>query len=305
MTSPAAVRPVSTSWSALGCVVDLAVASPSALPAARRLLASNLEALDLACSRFRPDSELVRLVAAEGAPMRCTALLRDAVQVALLAAEWSDGLLDPTLGGALAELGYDRDFAALPVVGGPRVTVRRRASWRDISVGEHSITVPSGVLLDLGATAKAWAADRFATRLADSLGTGVLVSLGGDVAVAGQPPDLGWAVAVQDRPEPGGPSQVVSVRSGGLATSSTAVRRWQNGGQSLHHILDPTTLRPARSPWRTVSAVAPTCLDANLLTTTCIVLGDAGLAWLRDSGAPARLVAEDDTVTVLNGWPRI
>jgi thiamine biosynthesis lipoprotein len=158
------------------------------------------------------------------------------------------------------------------------------------------------VRLDLGATAKAVAADRCARLVSGSLGVGVLVSLGGDIATAGPGPVGGWQVLVRDRP--GEPSTTVRIADGtALATSSTLGRRWTAGGQSRHHILDPRTCLPAEPVWRTVSVGAPDCLAANTLSTAAIVRGHAAVPWLRSLGAPARLVAADASVVTLGGWP--
>jgi thiamine biosynthesis lipoprotein len=164
------------------------------------------------------------------------------------------------------------------------------------------------VHLDLGATAKAWAADRAASRLAGALGCGVLVGLGGDIAVAGPPPPGGWRIRVQDitgRPEdpPAGPAAVVAIRDGGLATSSTTARRWRRGGDVLHHILDPRTGLPAAVHWRTVSVAAATCVDANTASTAAIIRGPQALDWLSNLGLPARLVDAAGTVRTVGGWP--
>src|SRR5947209_3070737 len=80
----------------------------------------------------------------------------------------------------------------------------RRAGWsRSRRVGRQ-VTVPDGVLLDLGATGKAYAAEVCARLVARQCDTGVLVSLGGDLATAGPAPVGGWQVLVQDGPdEPG------------------------------------------------------------------------------------------------------
>ena len=132
--------------------------------------------------------------------------------------------------------------------------------WRSIKLDPvtRRLTVPPGVQLDLGATVKGWAADLSAARIAEKLGCGALVSLGGDTAVAGEPPDGGWRIRVQDvtgMPDQPvlGRSTVVAIRDGGLATSSTTARRWQRGGDVLHHILDPhglpRRLSGARSRW--------------------------------------------------------
>ncbi|HEY6497012.1 MAG TPA: FAD:protein FMN transferase [Trebonia sp.] len=307
-------------------IVQLVVTSPGELAGARELLEGDLEALDLACSRFRPDSELAAVGraardAAGPVTVSVSPLLARAVAVSLRAAQLTDGDVDPTVGGVLAELGYDRDFAELlrGQAGGDAagagddrsVSVRVIPGWREVRVDveRRRLTVPGGVRLDLGATVKGWAADRAAARIARELGCGVLVSLGGDTAVAGEPPEGGWRIRVQDKTSlPGdpadGPSQVVTISGGGLATSSTAARRWRRGGDVLHHILDPRTGRPAAPFWRTVSVAAATCADANTAATAAIIRGRMALSWLTGLGLPARLVAEDGTVHALNAWPR-
>jgi thiamine biosynthesis lipoprotein len=314
-------------------LIQLVVTEPERAAAARELLEADLVALDLACSRFRPDSEIVALGnAARGARAPVTVnvspLLAEAVEVALRAARLTDGDVDPTVGAALSALGYDRDFAELappqPASPGPApaarrgtgratgggVTVRMIPGWRSVrvNVDKHEVTVPADTQLDLGATVKGWAADRAAARIAAELDCGVLVSLGGDTAVAGQPPDGGWRIRVQDKTtlpgEPAdGPSQVVVIHDGGLATSSTAARRWRHGGDVLHHILDPRTARPAPPVWRTVSVVAATCADANTAATAAVIRGYQAVPWLTALRLPARLVTGDGEVQTVAGWP--
>ncbi len=208
-------------------------------------------------------------------------------------------------------IGYNRDFILVPREG-PAVTltVLTIPGWRQVELDERArlLRVPPGVRLDLGATAKAWAADRSAARIAAALGCGVLVSLGGDVAVSGQPPAGGWRIRVQDisgRPEDpaAGPAAVVAIRAGGLATSSTVARRWRRGGDVLHHILDPRTGLPAAPVWRTVSVAAATCTDANIASTAAIIRGRTAPAWLTGLGLPARLVDEAGHVHTIGGWP--
>ena len=167
------------------------------------------------------------------------------------------------------------------------------------------VRVPAGLVLDLGATAKAWCADRCAAAIHRELRTGVLVSLGGDIATAGTGPDAGWVVRVQDLPDSTtGPSAVVVLRDGyAVATSSTISRTWQRGASRLHHILDPSTRRPAAPVWRTVTVVAGSCVDANTATTAAIVRGRAAEPWLAGRGVAARLVDHDGRVRALGGWP--
>ncbi|MGH3153715.1 MAG: FAD:protein FMN transferase, partial [Streptosporangiaceae bacterium] len=236
---PAATAKAAASWRALGTLVRLVVTDPPALPQARALLEQDLARIDLACSRFRADSEICALRG--GQAQHVSPLLAEAISVALRAAELTDGDVDPTLGAALAALGYDRDFAQVPRTGPATapVMVRTVSGWREVHLAGRKLTMPEGVRLDLGATAKAWAADRAAARINEHLGCGVLVSLGGDIAVAGPAPGGGWRIRVQDvtgLPDdpPDGPYTLIAIRDGGLATSSTTARRWQRGGDVLH-----------------------------------------------------------------------
>jgi thiamine biosynthesis lipoprotein len=292
---------------ALGTTATLVVADDRAMTVARELLDAELEAMDRTASRFRTDSEVVRLEAT-GRPEPISALLANALAVALRAAALTDGLVDPTVGRAMSSIGYDRDFALVDP-DGPElvVTFRPIPQWRAIKLDEAACTVsvPPGVSLDLGATAKALCADRAAERIASESGSGVAVSLGGDVAIAGPSPEQGWPVEVCDdhaHPEQG-PSQTVMIRSGGLATSSTTVRRWTRGHRRLHHVVDPSTGQPATGCWRTATVAAATCVDANIASTASIILGDAAPAWLTARAMPARLVASDGSVTTVGGWP--
>ena len=179
--------------------------------------------------------------------------------------------------------------------------------WQAVVVDarERTVRVPAGVSLDLGASAKALAADRAAAAAVRATGAGVLVNLGGDIAVAGPSPDEGWAVrACEDhRDGPEAPGQTVAIRSGGLATSSTTSRRWRRGSQAAHHIVDPATGLPAREVWRAASVAAATCVDANAASTAAIVRGARAPAWLHAAGLPARLVAVDGSITTAGGWP--
>ncbi|MBO0821473.1 MAG: FAD:protein FMN transferase, partial [Nocardiopsaceae bacterium] len=348
--SSSAGSTAAASWQALGLLVQIVVTDPGQLSAARELLAADLAELDQAGSRFRPDSEVSRLSRAPAGPSglvtaTVSPLLAEALAVALRAASLTDGDVDPTVGGALSALGYDRDFAALPPPSPPgppgpagtgptatghastgpvpRVSAPVIPGWRSVTLdpGTRQVTMPPGVQLDLGATVKAWAADRSAARIAGNLSCGVLVSLGGDTAVAGPPPEGGWRIRVQDGPgdqppgpatgqpagqptgQPPGPTVVIAIRDGGLATSSVAARRWSRGGSVLHHILDPRTGLPAAPVWRTVSVAAASCADANTAATAAIIRGWQAPDWLASLRLPARLVEINGPVHLISGWP--
>jgi FAD:protein FMN transferase len=302
----------SARFPALGSTAMVAVAQPESLPAARAAVEETVVAFDLACSRFRDDSELSAVNAGAGVPVPAGPLLLDAVGAALRAARLTEGDVDPTVGEALIALGYDRDFAAVSsrartaLVETP-VRIASVPGWRAISLDRDAgtIHVPRGVTLDLGATAKALAADRAAERACASARCGVLVSLGGDIALAGPPPPEGWRVRVTDdhRADVTAPGQWITLRSGGLATSSTTTRRWRTATGSAHHLVDPATGRSVTSVWRTVSVNAASCLDANIASTAAVLRGERAIAWLEGLGLPSRLVSTAGSARHVAGWP--
>jgi thiamine biosynthesis lipoprotein len=305
--SPAAAT--STALRALGTTATIAVRRPESLATARAVLERELDAVDRACSRFRADSDLVRLNRRAGEDVVVDPYLLTALEVALGAAAATDGAVDPTVGKALRLAGYDRTFALVRLRDGRLVHVSAApgGSWRRIAIdrGRRNVRIPAGVEVDLGATAKALAADRAARTAAEETSDGVAVSIGGDVAVAGDCPDDGWSVGLADdhaAPFPaGGPA--VAVRSGGLATSGTCVRNWATASGRAHHIIDPRTGTPAETPWRTVSVAAASCVDANTASTAAVVLGEAAPEWLAARGLPARLVRLNGEVVRVADWP--
>jgi thiamine biosynthesis lipoprotein len=292
-------------FSAIGTTAHLLVSDVSAADEAGGLLRGFLADLDIACSRFRSDSAL-SIVNGQGGGSDVDPVLFAAVRVALRAAEDTGGLVDPTLGRSMIAVGYDRSFAGVPPASAGAVTpVRPTGAWRGVGLDEASrtITLPAGVELDLGATAKAWAADVAATLIAERLGCGTLVNLGGDLALAGDAPAGGWRVRVTADHARGTGGQVVAVRSGGLATSSTTVRTWTRADQVLHHVLDPATGLPAKRVWSYVSVAAGTCVEANTAATAAIVLGRQAPGWLARRDLAARLAGVDGSVTAVAGWP--
>jgi thiamine biosynthesis lipoprotein len=298
----------SISFRALGTnVVVIVDGDGRALADAADAVEQTTNAFDLACSRFREDSELIGLRSSHGQPVTVSPLLFTAVETALRAAHLTDGRLDPTIGGPLRSLGYDRDFTF--VTSDPRrpVRVTPAPGYRSIVLDRTSrtISVPPGVELDLGATAKSLCVDHAVRAAGVASHTGVLVSIGGDMAVTGPAPANGWNVQLSDdHAAPVDPqAPAVAIFAGGLATSGTSVRRWVRDGRDLHHIVDPRTGEPAAETWKTVTVVAGRCVDANIASTTSILLGEDAPAWLAGLGLPARFVAPDGRVTTVCSWP--
>ena len=287
-------------WPVWSTTARVVVTEPAALDAAVSTVERMLDIVDRAASRFRADSELSRLT--PGVPTEVSPVLAELIEVALAAAERTAGDVDPTMGAALSALGYDRDLSLVDVDGAQiPLVVRTAPGAHSIRLHGRVLTVPGGV--DLGATAKAHTADMAARAVAAEHGCGVLVSLGGDIATAGSAPDGGWRVLVRDQPDD--PSCVLTLSAGlAVATSSTLSRAWRRGRASLHHVLDPRTCLPAKPVWRSVTVVAPSCVDANTATTAALVRGLDGPALVRDFGLAGRFLAADGAVVTAGGWPQ-
>lgn len=300
-------RPSTNTFRAIGTTNSVLVTRPEVLADAVLVAQRHLREVDRAVSRFRPDSEVSLLAArARRAPAEAfvSPTFAAYLEAALRVARLTGGLVDPTVGSALAAEGYDGDldlvrsrhgFHQVRVAGVPR--------WHSVhlNVSGRRVAVAPGTLLDLGASAKAYAADRIAARLAETLPGGFAVNLGGDVAVSGELPEHGWAVGIEDAS--GATRQVVTSTGQAIATSSTQLRVWDTDDGPRHHIVDPRTGRTAPVVWSQVSCAAATCLEANAASTAAIVLGADAPAWLTAQGVPARLETPGGRVVTTPGWP--
>jgi thiamine biosynthesis lipoprotein len=294
-------------WTVWSCEASVVVTHAHAAPAAD-LVRGILREVDEACSRFRTDSELTRRAGEFARGAQASPMLAYLVRSALAAADLTHGDVDPTLATELTNLGYDRDISALHIgtelTSAPVATtlLHRTSLWREIELHADTLTIPSGVRLDLGASAKSAAAELAAARVAAEFGGGVLVALGGDIATSGAEPAEGWDVLVQDTEAD--PSQQVTLTAGAaMATSSTQKRRWMSGGYLRHHILDPRSGLPAAPAWRSVTVAADSCLRANAFSTASIVRGFRAVEWLDSQNIGARFVDLEGRVVTTGQWP--
>lgn len=300
---------VSSAFRAIGTTNRILATDPGALAEATALAQNHLAELDAAVSRFRPDSEVCVLASrARSGPASALASPTFAayLRAALRAARITDGLVDPTVGAAVVANGYDADLDEV------RARPARAAAhgapvpgwWTvDLDGATDRVTVPAGCLIDLGATAKAHAADTIADLLAARLPGGFLVNLGGDLAVSGEAPGSGWQIGVEAAD--GTIVQVVTGTGQAFATSSTRLRTWDTSEGRRHHIVDPRTGATADTPWAQVTCAASSALEANAASTAAVVLGADAPAWLSAHGIPARLDGVDGSVVLTPGWPDV
>jgi thiamine biosynthesis lipoprotein ApbE len=326
-------------WTALGAPVQFVVTNAAALEGGRAILAAELTAMDAVCGA-RPGSELAglgELARAEAGAgsgdgsVPVSSLLADAIAAALHTARLTGGDVDPVVRSDPVGEDLSPGGSAQPGQDGLRGLdqfLRPTAGWQRIRLDREArrLWLPPGLWLDLNATVTSWAVDRCADRLARELGCGVLVGLGGNIAVAGEAPAGGWRIRIQDARgastgqarDPGtgqardpaadgrgydGAATVVAIHDGGLATSSTAARRRHHGGDPLNYIIDPTAGAPAAPYWRTVSVAAACCALASAASTAAMIRGRHARQWLSSLGLPARLVTLDGRTQTVAGWP--
>ncbi len=245
-------------------------------------------------SRFRLDSELSRLNRSANQPVAVSGTLWEVFHAARQTEQDTDGLVRPTVLDALIQAGYDQSFELLPQLGQPtalgllELPTMTTAIVRDESA--RTLCLPEGVHLDFGGVAKGWAADKAAVRL-KHYGS-ALVDAGGDIAVSGprlenQP----WPIGVRDPFQPESYFETLFVRRGGVATSGIDFRRWQQGGQWNHHIIDPRSGLPADTDLLTVTVVAQDAIRAEAAAKTILILGSsAGMDWLETNPSLAGIL---------------
>jgi thiamine biosynthesis lipoprotein len=263
-----------------------------------------LDAVDASCNRFHDDSELSKLNESHGETMSISPTLELALEAALRAAEVTDAMVDPTVLPALLALGYDRDFdeladgasilehVAVPAMGPSSI---------HLDLAEHTVMLDPPCRLDLGASAKALAVDLIADDVAES--GGVVVEIGGDVAVRGVGPEGPWAIAVSDTLFLNGREPRITLRHGGIATSSTASRTWRVGERTVNHIVDPRTGRCARGLYTTATVSASDCVTANAFATAALLWNEDASYHIAQAGWSARLVRRDGSLEFVGGWP--
>lgn len=292
-------------WNDWSCRVRVTVTEADKLTAAKQQVIELMAEVSQAANRFEPTSEISRINASAGRMIPVSGRTIALVDAALDAAAETGGAVDPTVGLHLLRAGYAKDIEEIRdrLVCVPDTDSEpQQADWTQVKV-DHDfglVGIPAGMSLDLGATAKSWTADIVAYAIANSLNAGVLVEIGGDVAVAGIKKDP-WQVGVSERA--GEPGQRIGLTHGGLATSSTAARRWRTASGEAHHIIDPRTGRPAVSGIRTATVWAPSAVKANTASTAAIILGDEAPEFLLDLGLAARLVDCDGRITTFGEWP--
>ena len=229
-------------------------------------------------SRFREDSELCQLNRSAGTWFRASTDLIELIKEALELYQITDGLFDPSILEVLQRAGYDRSFDDMPEVGQPSVSVfaqpaLSRFGQASLDPIHGTVFLPAGVQVDFGGIAKGWIAEKAADLLGEYTPV-CAVSIGGDMVFHGTPAGEGsWQVSLEDPLDEQSVLAVLKVGSGALATSTVTRRRWMQGSQLRHHIIDPRTGAPADVEWVSVSVGAPKATIAEAFAKAILIGG--------------------------------
>ena len=268
---------------AMGCKI-LAIVDGILRPANLENIPLWFEEWESSLSRFRQDSELSQLNLRAGHPVTVSQIIWDVLQVSVEAENFTGGLVNPLILHALINAGYDQSFDHLredpihffteyeEVIPSLRDAFTDRAS--------HTICIPEGAQLDFGGVAKGWAAHQAMERL--KIDGPSLVNAGGDIAISGLNSDGdAWPIGIEDPFQPGSNFEILYLENGGVATSGKDYRHWFHNGRSQHHIIDPSTGKPAETDILTATVIAPTVMQAEAIAKAVMISGSqAGLNWL-------------------------
>ena len=247
--------------------------------------------IETRCTRFHPESELMRLCRVTGRAVPVSPVLFEAVRFSVGVARLSGGAFDPAIGGWMAARGFDRNYRTGARVNGGAAA--GAASWRDIELDaeRRTIRLSRELTLDLGAVAKGLAVDAAARELAEF--RDFVIDAGGDLYLGGRNnEDKPWRVGIRHPARPLELIARVSV-SGRAVCTSGGYERPMAGEAGEHHILDP---RRGRSPRgvASVTVIAPHAMLADALSTAAFVMGpEKGLNLLEEAGVDGLIVTEE------------
>ncbi len=305
MTLTASASDLATArFDALGTEIVVAVTDVTQLGMVLEHTHRCIDDIDRTFSRFRADSELERLQHTGPGQQSASPLFIELLETALLAARSTDGVFDPTIRDALESSGYDRSIEEIESAGpGPARGALVAGTWSQIEVDARKgvVTIPNGVRLDFGGIGKGFAVD-YTLRSLLAVDCGVMISAGGDLAVAGPPPENGWPCGISTTTvDP--LDETILLRRGAIATSGLGRRQWRRDGRWLHHLIDPLSGTPADSPWSFVTVVAATCVAADVAAKVAWIKGNLGPSWIESLGLAARFRDHEGKVTYTTHWP--
>ena len=258
-------------------------------------------------SRTMEGSDVWKLNHAGGQPVKVSEDTAAVIEAAQQVSALSDGAFDITIAPASTLWDFTSGAKALPDADTLAEAVSR-IDYRRISIEGNRVTLPEGMMIDLGGIAKGYIADKVKEYLIDRGVTSAILSFGGNIVAIGTKPDGSpWKVGIQDIDRPTGEYMLVAKNFGGsTVTSGIYERGFELDGQYYHHILSPRTGWPVENELASVTIFSNSSTLGDALATAAFLLGtEKGVELIESLGdrdsVEAVFIAKDRTVTYTSG----
>lgn len=225
--------------------------------------------VELTCSRFSSDSEVMRACRVVGSPVRISPLLFEPLRLALKMAEQTEGRFDPTIGKRMETFGFNCNYLTGEIADSPADAA---ATYRDISIHEQERTLllHKPLVIDLGAVAKGFAIDLAVQELQHY--PGFVVNAGGDLYAGGVNPEGNpWRIGIQHPVLQDETIAEIHISNQAVCTSGSYERPSETI-PGAHHIIDPGT-RLSPHHWCSCSIIAPYTMMADVFSTAAFIMG--------------------------------
>ena len=256
-------------------------------------------------SRTVEGSDVWQINHAEGKPVEVSEDTAAILQCAKRIGELSGGAFDVTIAPVSTMWDFTSGEAVLPDAG-EIAEAAALVDYTKISLNGNTVTIPAGMMIDLGGIAKGYIADRVKDYLVRRGVKYAILSFGGNIVAIGEKKPDGnvWKVGIQDIDKPTGDQMLVSRNTGGsTVTSGIYERGFDLDGVRYHHLLSSETGWPVQNELASVTIVSESSMEGDALSTTAFVLGtENGLKLIESlEGVEAVFIARDRTVTYSSG----
>ena len=260
--------------------------------------------LEQLLSKTIEGSDVWRINHAEGQPVEVDPVTAEVIRTALAISEISEGAFDITIAPASALWDFKAETPALPDAEA-LADAASRVNWRALQLEGNTVTLPAGMMIDLGGIAKGYIGDAVRAYLENRGITSAVLAFGGNIVTIGTKPDGKlWKIGVQDIDGPAMESMLVLQMGGGSAvTSGNYERGFELDGVRYHHILEPATGWPVQNSLASVTILGDSSAMGDGLSTAAFVLGEEkGLALIESmKDTEAIFILKDRTVITTSG----
>ena len=252
---------------------------------------------DTMFSRTNENSEISKINSSKGAPVEVSKETIEIIQKGIYYSELSDGAFDISIGTVTSLWDFKSETPSLPSEN-DIVSAVSNVNYQDIIIKDNTVRLANPhMMLDVGALAKGYIADKLKEYLIENNIQHALINLGGNVLAVGNKPDgTDFNIGIQ-KPfdETGMPITSVKLNDQTVVTTGIYQRYFEIADTLYHHILDPSTGLPCTNNLYSVTIITDSSLDADALSTSTFLLGlEKGMELVNNtSGVEAIFITDD------------